>query len=90
MRIDKFLKRSRLCKRRSVAKKLCKNDKVLYGDKLKPLKPSYDIKEGDEITIYIYNKKIVFKIDKIPETKSISKQKARKLYTILQEEHFEI
>jgi len=89
MRIDKFLKLSRISKRRTVAKKLCDNGNVFYGEEDKKIKPSHDVEAGDIITIYIYDKKIVFKIKKIPKNKNVSKQKARKLYDIITEDKVE-
>ncbi len=90
MRIDKYLKISRICKRRTVAKKLCDNGNVYYGkDEEKTIKPAYDVVEGDVITIYMYTKRIVFKIEKLPENKNVSKQQAKKLYSIIEEENIE-
>ncbi|TYB31480.1 MAG: RNA-binding S4 domain-containing protein [Candidatus Mcinerneyibacterium aminivorans] len=90
MRIDKYLKISRISKRRTVAKKLCNNGNVFYGEEEeKTLKPAYDVEKGDVITIYMYTKRIVFRINKIPQNKNISKQQAKKLYTVLKEENIE-
>lgn len=60
MRLDKFLKTNRIIKRRTVANELAKSGKITKNDK--PLKPSYEIKIGDIITISLYNKKIIFKV----------------------------
>lgn len=49
MRIDKFLKVSRLIKRRAVANKACDQGRILANGKV--VKASYDVKEGDEIEI---------------------------------------
>ena len=49
MRLDLFLKETRLIKRRTIAKELCDAGKVLINDKVS--KPSADVKEGDIITL---------------------------------------
>jgi len=49
MRLDKFLKKNRIIKRRVVAHDLCINGKVLKDNR--ELKPGYDVKEGDRIII---------------------------------------
>lgn len=49
MRLDKYLKVSRLVKRRTVANELCDAKHVLVNDK--PARASYDVKEGDIIEI---------------------------------------
>ena len=49
MRLDLFLKETRLIKRRTIAKELCDAGKVLINDKVS--KPSADVKEGDVITL---------------------------------------
>ncbi|MGM0639924.1 MAG: S4 domain-containing protein [Thermotogota bacterium] len=49
MRLDKFLKKNRIIKRRVVAHDLCVNGKVLKDNR--ELKPGYDIKDGDRILI---------------------------------------
>lgn len=54
MRIDKFLKISRLIKRRTVANEACDKGRVLINDK--PVKASYDVKAGDIISIIMGEK----------------------------------
>lgn len=49
MRLDKFLKVSRLIKRRTVANEACDNSRVLVNGR--PAKASYDVKVGDRIQI---------------------------------------
>ena len=48
MRIDKFLKNSRIIKRRTVAKEACEQGRILLNDKT--AKPGAEVQEGDEIT----------------------------------------
>lgn len=49
MRLDKYLKVSRLIKRRTVANEACDNSRVLVNGR--PAKASYDVKVGDKIQI---------------------------------------
>ena len=49
MRLDKYLKVSRLIKRRTIANEACDNDRITVNGK--PAKASYQVKEGDIIEI---------------------------------------
>ena len=49
MRLDKYLKVSRLIKRRSVANEACDHGLVSVNDR--PVRASYEVKEGDRITL---------------------------------------
>ena len=49
MRIDKYLKVSRIIKRRTVAQEACEGGKVLINDKV--AKPSSEVKAGDILTL---------------------------------------
>ncbi|MCL2588107.1 MAG: RNA-binding S4 domain-containing protein [Oscillospiraceae bacterium] len=51
MRLDKYLKVSRLIKRRTIANEACDNDRVLVNGK--PARASYAVKVGDQITIQL-------------------------------------
>ena len=77
MRLDKFLKVSRLIKRRTVANEVSEQGRVFVNNQ--PAKPSKQIKENDIIRIEHYNKSISVKVLKIP-TGNISVQEASSLY----------
>ena len=77
MRLDKFLKVSRLIKRRTVANEVSDQGRVFVNNQ--PAKPSKQIKENDIIRIEHYNKSISVKVLKIP-TENISVQEAPSLY----------
>ena len=49
MRLDKYLKVSRLIKRRTVANEACDNDLVTVNGR--PARASYEVKEGDQISL---------------------------------------
>ena len=65
MRLDKFLKVSRVIKRRTVANEAADNGRVCVNGKV--VKPSYDVKVGDIIEIKFGDKVSKFEIIKIPE-----------------------
>lgn len=60
MRLDKYLKVSRIIKRRTIAKQLAKEDRVLVNDKV--AKPSTDVFVGDKIEILFEHKRILCEI----------------------------
>lgn len=76
MRIDKFLKNSRLIKRRTVAKEACEKEKVYRNGKI--LKPSDEVKVGDIIELKFGSSDI--KIRVLDITDSQKKQDAIKMY----------
>lgn len=82
MRLDKFLKVSRLIKRRTVANEVSEQGRVFVNDNL--AKPAKQLKEGDIIKIEYFNRHIVIKILKIP-TGNVSIQDAKDLYEVIEE-----
>ena len=80
MRIDKFLKVSRVIKRRTVANDACDNDHVSVNGKV--VKPSYDIKENDIIEISFGAKKTRVQVTKVCEF--IKANEAETMYTIIE------
>lgn len=77
MRLDKFLKVSRLIKRRTVANDVSDQGRVLVNNN--PAKPSKQLKVGDIIKIEYFNKVVCVKVVKIP-TSNISVQESSTLY----------
>ena len=65
MRIDKYLKISRLIKRRTVANEACEQGRIMVNDKV--VKPSYDVKIGDVISIKFGEKEIKVRVTMITE-----------------------
>lgn len=65
MRLDKFLKVSRVIKRRTVANEAADNGRVSVNGKI--VKPSYDVKVGDIVEIKFGDKISKFEIIKIPQ-----------------------
>lgn len=83
MRLDKFLKVSRLIKRRTVAKEIAGQGRIDINGKT--AKSSSDVTEGDELTIRFGNKTSVLRIDKIVET--TKKDESEEMYTIVDEKY---
>lgn len=79
MRIDKFLKTSRIIKRRTVAKEACDQGKVLINDKT--AKAGDEVKVGDKITINFGNGSKSFQVLDIKS--NIQKIGAADLYKVL-------
>ncbi len=82
MRLDKFLKVSRLIKRRTVAKDVSEQGRVLINGR--ESKPSSAVKIGDEITVQFGQKLVTVKVEKLVET--TRKDEAAGMYTLLREE----
>ena len=82
MRLDKFLKVSRLIKRRTVANEVSDMGRVLVNGN--SAKPSKQIKVGDTITIEYATRNLVVKILKVPEN-NISVQEAPTLYETIEQ-----
>ncbi|MEB3429052.1 S4 domain-containing protein [Citroniella saccharovorans] len=70
MRVDIFLKNSRIIKRRTVAKLACEGGRVKINEKT--AKPGDDVKIGDIISVVFGEKEYKYKVKKILETQSKS------------------
>ena len=79
MRIDKFLKVSRILKRRTVAPEACDAGKVVIGGKV--VKPAAQIKIGDVVEIHYATGILKFRVLNIKET--VKKEEAASLYEVL-------
>ena len=76
MRLDKYLKVSRLIKRRTVANEACDAGRVSVNGK--PAKASAEVKAGDIITIGFGNKEVKVEVLSVQET--IRKEEAKELF----------
>ena len=79
MRLDKFLKVSRLIKRRTVANEACDAEKVSVNGK--PARASYDVKVGDEIEINMGKSPLKIRVLKVVEV--VGKDGASDLYEVV-------
>lgn len=82
MRLDKFLKVSRIIKRRTLAKEVSDQGRIQINGK--EAKASSIVKAGDELTIRLGQRIVTARIDRIQETSR--KEEAAEMYTILKEE----
>ena len=79
MRLDKFLKVSRLIKRRTIANEACDSGRVMINDN--PAKASANVKVGDIITISFGNKEVKVEVLDVQET--VKKEEAVELFRYL-------
>ena len=81
MRLDKYLKVSRLIKRRTVANEACDSERISVNGK--NAKASYDVKIGDRITVAFGNRSVTVKVLEIKDT--TKKTEASGMYEIISE-----
>lgn len=81
MRIDKFLKVSRILKKREVAKQLALNDRLYINDRL--AKAASEVEVGDTIRIIFGHREIIVRVLDIKT--SASKEDAFKMYEVIEE-----
>ncbi|MGL5647359.1 MAG: RNA-binding S4 domain-containing protein [Clostridium sp.] len=80
MRLDKYLKVSRIIKRRTVAKEACESERVIINGKI--AKSSTTVKEGDIIEIAFASRSIKAEIINIAE--HVRKEDAKEMYKIIE------
>lgn len=79
MRIDKFLKVSRVIKRRTLAQEACDRDKVMINGKV--AKPGSTVKEGDIVEIRFGENTTRFRVKKVSE--HVRKEETAEMYELL-------
>lgn len=79
MRLDKYLKVSRIIKRRTIANEACDAGKVTVNGKI--ARASYDVKEGDEITVTLGTRAVRVQVVSVQET--VAKSDAAGMYRVL-------
>ncbi|MFQ9923067.1 MULTISPECIES: RNA-binding S4 domain-containing protein [Beduini] len=82
MRLDKFLKVSRIIKRRTLSKEIAESERVLVNDKV--AKPSTQLKIGDLITVEFGTRRLVVRVLELKE--HVLKNDSTMLYEIVKEE----
>ncbi|HWJ78957.1 MAG TPA: RNA-binding S4 domain-containing protein [Niallia sp.] len=82
MRLDKFLKISRLIKRRTLAKEVADQGRILVNGQV--AKASTNVKVGDELQVRFGQKVVTAKIEILQE--STKKEDAANMYSIIKEE----
>ena len=82
MRLDKFLKASRLVKRRTLAKEVCDAQRVMVNGR--PAKPGTDIQVGDTLTLDFGRRVLKVKVVELRDSASVGD--ARRMFEVLAEE----
>lgn len=72
MRIDKFLKLSRVIKRRTVANEACSSGRISVNGKI--VKASFEVKQGDIVEIKFGDKVSKFEIIEVPKSQKITSE----------------
>lgn len=85
MRLDKFLKVSRLIKRRTLAKEVADQGRITINGKV--AKASSTVKAGDELAIRFGQKIVTARVEELRDT--VKKEDAAKMFTILKEERLD-
>ncbi len=80
MRLDKFLKVSRIIKRRTVAKDFAESERVMVNGRI--AKPSTEVNKGDILNLRIGDRETVFEILDIKE--NVKATEAKNLYRIIE------
>ena len=87
MRLDLFLKASRLCSRRTIAQTICEAGRVSVNGTV--AKSSHTVKAGDEILLTGRDKITKVRVLSLPTTRQTSRREATLLYETLSEELLE-
>jgi ribosomal 50S subunit-recycling heat shock protein len=87
LRLDLFLKASRLCSRRTLAQTLCDAGRVSVNGKA--AKPAHPVKPGDEISIQRREQITTIRVLSVPGTRQTSRKEAGNLYEVLSDQHLD-
>ncbi len=86
LRLDKFLKVSRLIRRRTVAKEVCDKGRISLNGQV--AKAGTNVKAGDELAIQFGQKLVTVKVNEIKER--VRKEEADAMYTVIREENLDV
>lgn len=81
MRLDKFLKVSRVIKRRTLAKEVCDSGHIMVNNRA--AKAGLEVKPGDKVEIDFGSRKLLFEILEVKET--IPAKEAASLYKVIEQ-----
>lgn len=79
MRLDKYLKVSRLIKRRTLAKEVCDQGRIAVNER--PAKPSSELKVGDILTIDFGQRRLRVRVERLAE--SMRKEEADSMFVVI-------
>jgi ribosomal 50S subunit-recycling heat shock protein len=83
MRIDQFLKKTRIIKQRDAAKKACDRGQIQIMSQ--PVKPSREVQVGDLVTLNLANRTVEIEVLEIPDG-NVSKARSATLYRLIRSE----
>ena len=86
MRLDKFLKVSRLIKRRTLAKEVAESQRIELNGRI--VKPAADVKVGDVITLHFGSRTLTVEV--LSLTAAPKKEDAAEMYKVLSETRQEV
>jgi ribosomal 50S subunit-recycling heat shock protein len=86
LRLDVFLKRSRIVKRRALAKELCEDGAVTVNGRR--ARAGKDVSVGDRLSVRLWSRLLEIEIEQIPEG-ATSKAESRTLYRLVSEKRVE-
>ena len=81
MRLDLFLRASRIVPRRTVAQELCEAGAVWVGGA--PARPARAVREGDEITVRRRGRALTVRVRTLPQARQVSRADAASLYDLV-------
>ena len=87
MRLDTFLKSSRLCPRRALAQQLCDAGFVLLNGRR--AKSAHVVKMGDEIVLRRRDREIIARVVSVPTSANVSRRDAKQLIEVVSERQLE-
>lgn len=87
MRLDLFMKLSRVCQRRSIAQKLCDAGLVLLNGRT--VKPAHPVKAGDIISVRRPDRETEFRVLTVPEARNVSKRDSIDLIEVIAEKRLQ-
>ena len=87
MRLDLFLKLTRLCPRRTIAQQLCDAGFVFLNGR--PAKPSHAVKPADEIVIRRRDRETTVRVLSVPPVRNVSRRDANSLIEVISERELE-
>lgn len=85
MRLDKYLKVARILKRRTVAKELADQNRILVNGR--KAKPSTEVDNGDEVCVQFGNRELTIRVLDTP--KQVNKNDAALMFEVLEEKRIE-
>jgi len=81
MRLDMFLKLSRIVPRRTQAKKMCDEESIRLNDR--PARAAQEVHPGDVLLADFPGYRRLYRVEEVPDSRHVSRQMARELVTLL-------